>query len=211
MKFAGKQARFPKLKKSAWLWPQDFYGPGLRDSNPTLLKMCYTSTVKEGIVGGNEGTLLLDFGRILYHDGDPIYPNYSGPGKNYQDSDFALDYPQGEPFSLSVRVLALMDESGFNDISNTVNMYHLTQYGDSDAPPLASNVPSMYDIEILEDTYLPPAYEIRTKWACVIIDEDPSGHYSPGKKFARSRMLNVAKIRTAKIPDFWRWWEQAGM
>lgn len=166
---------FSETDKICLAMATDFYGPGLRDANPTLLKMCYTST-------GNEGAFLLDFGRILYHDGDPIYPNYSGPGNNFQDSDFALDYPRGDPFSLSVRVLASMEDYGFDDISNTVNMHHLTQYGESDEPPLASDVPSMYDVEIIEDTYIPPTYEIRTKWACVIIDEDPSGKYSPGQE-----------------------------
>lgn len=161
----------------------DFYGPGLTDSNPTLLKICYTSTQKEGFVGGNEGTYLLDLGKILYPEGTPSIPPYSGhAGDNYQYPDFASDYPQGDPFQLGVRVLSVMEESGFNDISNTVYMHHLTQYGDSDLPPMASNVPSMYEIEILEDTYQPPKYEIRTKWACVIIDEDPSGNFSPGQE-----------------------------
>ena len=157
----------------------DFYGPGLTDSNPTLLKICYTSTVKEGIVGGNEGTFLLDFERYLYPEGKPKIPPYSGPADNFQDPDFAINYPQGDPFQLGVRVLSIMEEHGFNDISNTVYMHHLTQYGESDEPPLASNVPSLYDIEIIEDTYQPPTYEIRSKWACVIIKEDPTGKYSP--------------------------------
>ncbi len=161
----------------------EFYGPGLTDSNPTLLKICYYSTPQEGFVGGNQGTYLLDLEKFLYPEGAPKIPPYSGhPGDNYQYPDFAADYPQGEPFQLAVRVLSVMEESGFNDISNTVYMHHLTQYEDPDAPPLASKVPSMYEIEILEDTYQPPAYEIRTKWACVIIDEDPSGHYSPGQE-----------------------------
>jgi len=181
----------------------DFYGPGLTDSNPTLLKMCYTSTVKEGIVGGNEGTYLLDLGKILYHGGDPIYPNYSGPGENYQYPDFAQDYPRGEPFSLSVRVLSVMEESGFNDISNTVNMHHLTPYGESDEPPLASEVPSMYDIEILEETYQPPSYEIRSKWACVIIDEDPSGQFSPGQEVCPLTYVECGVNMTCTDSGFW--------
>ena len=182
----------------------DFYGPGLTDANPTLLKICYFSTAKEGFVGGNEGTYLLDLEKLLYPDGDPSIPPYSGhPGDNYQYPDFALDYPMGEPFQLAARVLSVMDESGFNDISNTVNMHHLTQYEKPDLPPLASNVPSLYDIEILEDTYEPPTYEIRSKWACVIIDDDPSGQFSPGEEVCPLTYVSCGENITCEDPGFW--------
>ncbi len=155
---------------------EDFNGPGLTDSNPTLLKLCFSNAKVED----NQGTYLLDFGEILYHGGEPKFPSYNGINENYQYPDFDKRHPLGDPFSLAIRVLPLMKDSDLNDVSNTVNMHHLTRYEQSDEPPLASNVPSLYDIEILEDTYKPPTYEIRTKWACVIIDEDPTGKYSPG-------------------------------
>ncbi len=157
---------------------ESFFGPGLTDSNPTLLKACYYSTLPGGPVEGNQGTYLLDFGRVLYPDGNPLYPPYNGKNENYQYPDFDASHPMGDPFSLAVRFLPVMKDNSFNDMSNTVYMHHLSYFEESGLPPLASQLPSLYDIEILEDTYLPPEYEIASKWACVIIDSDPTGQYS---------------------------------
>lgn len=174
----------------------DFDGPGLTDTHRTVLKVCYYAD-------GNEGVYLLDFSKILYPDGNPKYPPYSGPGYDYQSSSFEQDYPMGTPFNLAIHVLSVMEENGFSDMSNTVYMHHLTPYETTDLPPLASNVPSLYDIEILEDTYQPPEYEIRSKWACVIIDEDPSGQFSPGQEVCPLTYVECGVNITCEDPGFW--------
>ncbi|MBI9049192.1 MAG: LysM peptidoglycan-binding domain-containing protein [Anaerolineaceae bacterium] len=161
---------------------EEFDGPDIKDTNSDILILYYTNTFKEGHVGGNEGTYLLDFGEILYPEGVPKYTNHFEVGENWQDPTFQYDYPMGEPFSIQIRVAPSMEEDGYNDVSNTVYMHHLGSYEPPDMPPLTSQVPSLYDIEILEDTYQPPKYGIYSKWACVIMDYDPTGTFSAGEE-----------------------------
>ena len=161
--------------------PKGYYGSGLRDSSSILLFECYYP--KSGSEKSpNEGFYTLDFGRLLYPEDTSNIPTDPTPGKNFQDIDFQNRYPPGTPFTLHIRFLPALESSVYQDVSNTALMHYDTPYAPPDGPPLASEYPSMYEIEILKDTYKPPQYEIWNRWACVIVDEDPSGKYSPGQE-----------------------------
>jgi hypothetical protein len=46
-------------------------------------------------------------------------------------------------------------------------------------PPLSSTLASLFEVEILQDTYKPPDFLVEENWGCVIVDEDPTGTYVP--------------------------------
>ena len=173
-----------------------FNGPGLLDANPVLLNICYGAS-------DNEGNYLLDFGKILYYQGSPQYPPYKGYAADFQYPDFAVNHPMGDPFELAVRVLPVMKTSGFNDISNTVYMHHLSPFEQTNLPPLASTIPSLYDIQILEDSYKPPEYEVYNRWGCVIVDSDPSGKYDSGQEVCPLDYVECGKNVECEDPGFW--------
>jgi hypothetical protein len=157
---------------------ETFDGPAWDDSKPTILHRCFENTA-EGYLSGNEGVYLLDLGQILYPADKsqvPLY-NWSDPFDNYQFPDFDLLHAPGTPFDVQLRATISPDDPIYYDTTNTVYMHYLTSAAPTELPALASNVPSMYDIEILEDTYAPPSYEIWQNWACVIVDSDPNNDY----------------------------------
>jgi hypothetical protein len=181
----------------------DFQGPGFTGNN-TILSVCYYPKDLVGTyVNENEGIFLLDLGEVLYPEGTPKYPPYSGGGKDYQNPHFKNDYPMGDPFSLAIRVVTVMDDSVYTSYSNTVYMDHLTTHDETTLPPLASQLPSLYDIEILEQTYRPQTYEIRSKWACVIIDQDPTGWFSPGQEVCPLTYVSCGVNMKCSDPGFW--------
>lgn len=182
----------------------DFQGPGFTGNNSTILSVCYyPKDLLGAYVNENEGIFLLDLGEVLYPEGTPKYPPYSGGGKDYQNPHFKNEYPMGDPFSLAIRVVTVMEDSVYTSYSNTVYMDHLTTHDEETLPPLASQVPSLFDIEILEETYQPQTYEIRSKWACVIIDQDPSGWFSPGQEVCPLTYVSCDVNMKCEDPGFW--------
>jgi hypothetical protein len=182
----------------------DFTGPGFSDRRLTVLHVCYyPKSLLGAYVNENEGIFLLDFSEVLYPEGPTKYPPYQGQGKNYQYQYFKQEWPMGDPFSLAIRVLTIMDESVYTGVSNTVYMGHLSSHTEQTLPPLASQLPSLYDIEILEQTYQPQTYEIRSKWACVIIDEDPTGWFSPGQEVCPLTYVSCGVNMKCNDPGFW--------
>jgi hypothetical protein len=162
--------------------PKGYYGDGLTESTNVLLFECYWDSGAP-FEGGYEGTYTLDFSKLLYPEDISNIPIYTGKsGENYQDVEFQNKYPPGTPFTLSIRVLPVLDSQYLKDISNTVLMHHETAFAPPGGPPLQSEYASMYDVEILQDSYQAPQYEIWSKWACVIVDYDPTGQFSPGQE-----------------------------
>jgi LysM repeat protein len=157
---------------------ETFNGPEWDDANPIILHRCYESTV-DGYLSGQEGTYLLDLGEILYPADKSQVPLYdwSDSTANYQYPDFDLKHALGTPFDVQLRARVAVDNGAYNDVSNTVYMHYYTSAAPTELPALASNVPSMFDIEILEDSYAPPTYEIWQNWACVMVDSDPNESY----------------------------------
>jgi len=81
-----------------------------------------------------------------------------------------------------MRVYPRHETAGFNRYANILAIHYKTAAVPSELPPLASTFDSMYDIEIIHDSYVPPNFATDEKWGCVIIDEDPTGQYSPGQE-----------------------------
>jgi LysM repeat protein len=168
-----------------------YTGPGVRDTHGIISS--YEMPADEewfGAVGnGSEGTFSLELA-LLY----PPQPDtsecayggwgasYAGTKNNYSCDWFADSYPNGTPFTLHVRTIPLHNGSSSTAPSNVVLMHYNTPPLPSNAPALASEHPSIYDVEILRDSYRAPNFESTfDRWGCVVIDEDPTGNFSVGQ------------------------------
>lgn len=132
---------------------------------------------------GNEGTFLLDLGITLYPEG-PLDGGQWGVGNHLMDFDsnwFQYNVAEGEPFTLYLRAYPRHKTSGYNRYANIAVMHYNTAPLPSELPPLSSEFSSLYDVEILEDSYVPPTFETMENWGCVIVEEDPTGQYTPGQ------------------------------
>ena len=132
----------------------------------------------------NEGVFTMNLAAYLYPSGPKSVEGW-GVGSHIMDYDsnwFQYEYGEGEPFTLYLRVYPRHETSGFNRYTNTVAMHYKTAPVPSELPPLASTFDSMVEVEILEDTYVPPNFETPEKWGCVIVDEDPTGQYAVGQE-----------------------------
>jgi hypothetical protein len=134
---------------------------------------------------GAEGVFSLPLGYLLYPD--PIHPAgemlWGGPGHLFDfTTNGFIGTPPGESFSLSMRVNPHLEMSGLNLLSNQVHMLYNSPPPPSELPPLASTFPSIYDVQILQETYQAPQFLDEVRWGCVIIDEDPTGTFTVGQE-----------------------------
>ncbi len=150
-------------------------------ANPVLQHICYYSDGKD-MVGGTEGTYLLDLGQILYPANKADVKIFTGDSTdNYAYRDFDLMHPKGEPFDLELRTSIQVEENNLDGLSNTVFMHYKTGAQANELPALASDIPSLYDIQILPETYVAPRFEIWENWGGIMVDSDPSEKYDPGE------------------------------
>ncbi len=135
---------------------------------------------------GAEGVFSLPLGYLLYPD--PLHPNSELGWGGYQHN---FDYTTngffgtplgGEPFTLYLRVNPHLKMSGLNLVSNQVHMLFNSPPPPSELPPLASTFPSIYDVQILRETYQPPQFLDWSRWGCVIVDEDPTDTFDEGQE-----------------------------
>ncbi len=135
-------------------------------------------------VSGTEGTFVLPLGHILYPD--PPHPVQElGPGKTTQTlfdmtTNGFLGQDTWQPFTLYLRASAGLTPTGLSDVSNVIVLSPEQPALPSELPPLASPYSSVYDIEILEDTYSAPGFADPTMWGCVQVEYDPSGNLHKG-------------------------------
>ncbi|HSR29004.1 MAG TPA: hypothetical protein VLY63_00460, partial [Anaerolineae bacterium] len=129
---------------------------------------------------GTEGTFVLPLGHLLYPDPPHTDLGFTGNnGFDYTSNGF-LNKPFGQPFTLYLRADTGTELHGLKDVTNVVVLGTDNPKLPSALPPLASPYSSIYDIEILEDTYSRPDFYHPSAWGCVEIDEDPSSTYKPG-------------------------------
>jgi len=130
------------------------------------------------------GTFFYEIGKILYPPNQPKSGGYWGVGYHimeYYSNWFPYDIKEGDAFTLYLRAYPRHQLTGLNRYANIAVMHRYTQPLPSEMPPLASTFESLYDIEILEDSYVPPVFETDQNWGCVIVEEDPTGQYAPGQ------------------------------
>ncbi len=123
-------------------------------------------------------------GNLLYPTDQPEFHGWGAGSQvfDYHSNGLQDDYTEGSPFSIYVRVQPKSDHFDPQaKFSNTVVLHRNSPPVPSELPPLASTLPSLYDIQILRDSYIPPEFEVFDQWGCVIIDEDPTGEYYPGQ------------------------------
>ncbi|MFH1184649.1 MAG: hypothetical protein V1755_06370, partial [Chloroflexota bacterium] len=143
---------------------------------------------------GTEGVFPLYLGSILYPE--PPYPN-SELGSDHPSDPFDftsngfLQQPPGQPFTLYLRMTPWLVMKGLSDISNAVPLMYNTSPPPSELPPLASPYPSIYTVEILEDTYKPPSFYDHQMWGCVVIEEDPTGQFPSNEDYVVCPGKNV--------------------
>lgn len=161
------------------------YNPYVSDDWWTGISMPIRSFCMDVKKGDNTGVYLYELGKILYPPGAKTAGQW-GNGinniMNYESNWFQYDVAIGKPFSLFLRAYPRHELSGFNRYANIGVMHSNSEPQPSELPPLASNLSSIITIDILEDTYVPPNFEVMADWGCVIIEEDPTGSFQPGQK-----------------------------
>jgi LysM repeat protein len=135
-------------------------------------------------VKGTEGTYLENLGAELFQQTSPFDSGAWGWGAGnqkfiYASNWWAGNYKVDQPFSLYERVMPQEETSGYAQFSNTVVLHYLTPPVPSGLPPLSSPYPSLYDVQILTDEYVPPNFVSGANWGCVYVISDPTGQYSP--------------------------------
>lgn len=134
-------------------------------------------------VNKNEGTFLLDFSTSLYAQG-PKNAGKWGVGSHLMEFDsnwFQYEYLAGEPFTLYMRAYPRHKTSGFNRYTNIALLHYNTPAQPSEMPPLSSKFSSLYDVEILRDSYVPLTFDTLENWGCVVVEEDPTGQFAVGQ------------------------------
>jgi LysM repeat protein len=182
---------------------EKFKDVGILNANSVLMHRCYFQTAT-GYVGGTEGTYLLDLGQVLYPADKSNVKIFTGDySDNFEYRDFDNMHPQGEPFDLLLRSLIELEDDKLDDYSNTVFLHYRTGTQANELPALASDVPSLYDIQILRDTYVAPTFEIWENWAAVMVDSDPSGRYDPGTILRPLGYVECGVNVDCEDPGFW--------
>jgi LysM repeat protein len=158
--------------------------------------LLYHGSLSKWVVNGqymnlktNEGTFPLDLGYILYPDPPPSPLGWDNtPSKLTEFRSVGLtDKPAGQPFQLYVHVYPQLGMDGYEHESNLVTLLYDTTAELVGMPPLESQYPSMYTVEILRDQfkqashYVEPAPGEVDQWGCVIVDEDHNGQYAVGQ------------------------------
>lgn len=168
-----------------------YTGPAVRDTH-SIISSYEMPADQEwyGAVGnGSEGTFSLELALLYPPQPDTSECPYGGWGASYAGTKnnfscdwFADAYPLGTPFTLHVRTIPLHNGSSSTAPSNVVLVHYNTPPLPSNAPPLASEHPSIYDVEIMRDSYRAPNFETTfDRWGCVVIDEDPTGNFTVGQ------------------------------
>ncbi len=138
-------------------------------------------------IKGNDGVFTLDLGNILYPDPPPKtlgWDNTPSRLTEYRSMGYSEE-PLGQPFQLYVHVYPQLGMDGYEHESNLVTLLYDTTAEPVGMPPLASPYPSLYTLDILEEQFKPASHydedsPLGDKWGCVVIDEDPTGKYTPG-------------------------------
>ena len=110
----------------------------------------------------------------LNDDGKGIkLPQWSSYGDDVSSNYFHEIYPPGIPFTLYVRVLPTLGGGEYGLTSNTVVLHY-------DTPPelvfkpgqaLASELPNLFDVEFIEESYTEPVLVSNSQWGCVIYEQ----------------------------------------
>ncbi|PKN97298.1 MAG: hypothetical protein CVU42_16675 [Chloroflexi bacterium HGW-Chloroflexi-4] len=161
------------------------YNPYLSEDWWSGISMPIYSFCTNSKKADNTGIYLYELGYILYPSGGKNAGQWGVGMSNIMNFDsnwFQYEVAIGEPFTLFMRAYPRHELSGFNRYTNIGVMHYNTEAQPSELPPLASNLSSIVTVDILEDTYVPPNFEVMADWGCVIIEEDPTGTFQPGQK-----------------------------
>jgi hypothetical protein len=154
------------------------------DINGLISSSCGYIIKNNQYAKSNEEVFTEYIGELLYPTEQPKNLGWGNGNTifDYNSKGIQDEHPEGSAFSIYVRVQPKSDHFDPQaKFSNTVVLYRNTPAVPSDLPPLASTLPSLFDIQILRDSYVPPDFEVKENWGCVIIDEDPTGEFSPGQ------------------------------
>ncbi len=165
-------------------------------------------------VTDHEGTFLEDLGAELYPPGGGSNSGWGAGDQvfDYQSNWWPSNYQEGQPFSLYLRVIPQLKISGYAQFSNTVVMHYNTPPVPSGLPPLTSPYPSLYNVQILTDSYTPPNFVSGENWGCVIVDKDPTGTYKPDQEICPAPLFtgdcgSVLCMLKAELKDFEQWFD----
>jgi hypothetical protein len=98
-----------------------------------------------------------------------------------------MDYPSGTPFTLYIRAIPEDTQGNYETPSNTVILHYQTSAEAAPSYPLASNLPSLYSVKILTDTYTPPVFVNYVNWGCVTVLNNADG-YTAGESICPKKV-----------------------
>ncbi|HTX80520.1 MAG TPA: LysM peptidoglycan-binding domain-containing protein [Longilinea sp.] len=157
-------------QKSEWqcleVSNEPFTGPSYQDGYGIVL--AYSVNVK--------GNGILDFPlSMFYNDNPPKTDFWNGC---HLDNSYVqkMDYPAGTPFTLYIRAIPQDTQGNYEPPSNTVILHYQTSAEAAPSYPLASNLPSLYSVKILTDSYTPPVFVNYVNWGCVTVLNNADGY-----------------------------------
>ena len=154
------------------------------DVNGLVSSSCGSIIKNNQYAKSNEEVFTENIGELLYPTEKPEFAGWGAGSQVFDYHSYGIQdyYPEGSAFSIYVRVQPKSDHFDPQaEFSNIVLLHRNTPAVPSELPPLASTLPSLFDIQILRESYVPPEFEVWDDWGCVIIDEDPTGEFYPGQ------------------------------
>jgi len=119
---------------------------------------------------------------------------------DFYSNCFKLMYPPGTPFTLYFRLIPRHGESSMTLPSNVVVLHYNTPpLPPPGQGPLAPETPSIYDVKILPETYVPPTFNTDPgHWGCVVVDQDT---WVPNIESSDTFSLSIPNINDPDCTD----------
>ena len=156
------------------------------------------------------GTVYLPFSMGNYYNLDAANMEY----------DISQYYGYNKPFTVRIRVTPVDQQGNPGAASDTVLLHYLNPVEAEDLP-LASNLPSLYTVQIMPETYQPPIFLNTINWGCVIVQNNYGDYYQgeaicppdldkgPGNWDAGSILGGEADLIAGGLTDLGQYLEQA--
>ena len=180
-----------------------FSGPGFQDSQGILFS---------GLID-KQGSSILNFPLIAYYNDDKLVQGSWGMHYSYDSNFLKIMFPPGKPFSIYIRVIPIDILGNLGLPSNTVVLHYQTSAEPQEPYPLASDLPSLYTVEILDESYQPPVFINPVNWGCVIVQNNisiytigevkcpPPRDFGPGSWDAGSLLTGTANLISQGLSD----------
>lgn len=157
---------------------------------------------------------------IAYYNDDKLVQGSWEMHYSYDSNFLKIMFPPGTPFSIYIRVIPIDILGTLGLPSNTVVLRYQTSAEPQESYPLASNLLSLYTVEILDESYRPPVFINPVNWGCVIVQNNASGYtigeekyppardFGPGSWDAGSLLTGTANLISEGLSDLSKLFEE---